>query len=61
MGDDLIAPWKSKNSMVFGKTHFKDMNRIDGMPPEFERKVFPGITTFGPPREDSKSNERITV
>ena len=27
--------------------HFKDMNRIDGMPTEFEWKIFPGITTLG--------------
>ena len=25
----------------------KDMNRIDGMPTEFEWKIFPGITTLG--------------
>ena len=34
--------------MVFGKNnHFKDMNGIDGMPTEFEWKIFPGITTLG--------------
>ena len=27
--------------------HFKDMNPIDGMPTEFEWKIFPGITTLG--------------
>ena len=27
--------------------HFKDMNRIDGMPTVFEWKIFPGITTLG--------------
>ena len=26
---------------------FKDMNRIDGMPMEFEWKIFPGITALG--------------
>ena len=26
---------------------FKDMNRIDGMPTEFEWKMFPGIMTLG--------------
>ena len=33
--------WYSENN------HFKDMNRIDGMPTEFEWKIFPGITTLG--------------
>ena len=34
--------------MEFGKqSHFKDMNRIDGVPMELEWKVFPGITTLG--------------
>ena len=34
--------------MVFGSEnkHFKDVNRIDGMPTEFEWKIFPGIRTF---------------
>ena len=27
--------------------HFKDMNRIDGMPTEIEWKIFLGITTLG--------------
>ena len=33
--------------MVFGNNHFKDVNRIDGMPTEFEWKIFPGITALG--------------
>ena len=33
--------------MVFGNNHFKDMNRIDGMPTEFEWKIFQRITVFG--------------
>ena len=26
---------------------FKDMNRLGGLPTEFEWKIFPGITTLG--------------
>ena len=34
--------------MVLGEQSlFKDMNRIDGKPTEFEWKTFPGITTLG--------------
>ena len=44
MRDDLVATWE-QNQMVFGK-QFKDMNRIYGMPTEFECKIFPGITTL---------------
>ena len=33
--------WYSENN------HFKDMNRIDGVPTEFEWKIFPGITALG--------------
>ena len=33
--------------MVFGNNHFKDMIRIDGMPTEFEWKIFPRITALG--------------
>ena len=33
--------WYSENN------HFKDVNRIDGMPTEFEWKIFPGFTTLG--------------
>ena len=35
-----INSWYSENN------HFKDMNRIDGMPKEFEWKTFPGITAL---------------
>ena len=47
MGEDPIATWKSKIEWYSGNNHFKDMNRIDGMPTEFEWKIFPGITTLG--------------
>ena len=39
MGDDLVATWKSKIKWYSENNHFKDMNRIDGMPTEFERKI----------------------
>ena len=47
MGDDPIATWKSKIKWYSENNHFKDMNRIDCMPTEFEWKIFPGITTSG--------------
>ena len=47
MGEDPIATWKSKIKWHPENNHFKDMDRIDGMPTEFEWKIFPGITTLG--------------
>ena len=47
MGDDPIATWKNKIKWYSEINDFKDMNRIDGMPTEFEWKIFPGITTLG--------------
>ena len=47
MGDDPIATWKSEIKWYSENNHFEDMNRIDGMPTEFEWKLFPGIMTFG--------------
>ena len=47
MRDGPIATWKSKIEWYSKNNHFKDMNRIDGMPTEFEWKIFPGITTLG--------------
>ena len=46
-GDDSLATWKSKIEWYSENNHFKDMNRIDGMPTEFERKIFPGIIALG--------------
>ena len=47
MGDDPIATWKSKIKWYSENNHFKDMNRIDGQPMEFEWKIFQRITTLG--------------
>ena len=47
MGDDPFATWKSKIKLYSENNHFKDMNRIDGMPTEFEWKIFSGITALG--------------
>ena len=47
MGDDPIATWKNKIKWYSENNHFKYMNRIDGEPTEFERKIFQGITTLG--------------
>ena len=46
MGDDPIATWTSKIDWYSENNHFKAMNRIDGMPTEFEWKILPGITTL---------------
>ena len=62
MGDDPIATWMNKIKKVFGKNnHFKDMNRIDGMPTEFEWTIFPGITVLGLLEMIQKMNDRSTV
>ena len=62
MGDDSIATWKSKTEWYSENDHFKDMNRIDGMPTEFEwNNEFPRNHSVGPPREDSKITDRSTV
>ena len=45
MRDDPTATWKDKIKLYSENNYFKDMNRIDGMPTEFE--WFPGITTLG--------------
>ena len=47
MGDDPVATWKSKIKLYSENNHFKDMNRIDGIPTELEWKIFPGITRLG--------------
>ena len=44
--DYPIATWKSKIKWYSENNHFKDMNRIDGMPTELEGNIFPGITTL---------------
>ena len=38
------SKWYSENN------HFKELNRIDGMPTECEWKIFPGITTLASSR-----------
>ena len=47
MGDDPIATWKNKIWWYSEKNHFKELNRMDGMPTELEWKIFPGFTTLG--------------
>ena len=47
MGDDPIAASKDKIKWYSENNHFKELNRIDGMPTEFEWKIFPGFTTLG--------------
>ena len=47
LGYDPIATWKSKINWYSENNHFKDMNRIDRKPTEFEWNIFPGITALG--------------
>ena len=44
---DLITTWKTKIKWYSENNHFKDMDRIDGMPTEFGWKISPGVTTLG--------------
>ena len=44
IGDDPVVTWKSKIKWYSKNNQFKDMNRIHGIPSEFEWKIFPGIT-----------------
>ena len=57
----LLRPGRAKLNGIRKNNHFKDMNRIDSMPTEIEWKHFPRNQNVGPPREDSKSNQRPTV
>ena len=61
MGDDPLATWKRKIKWYPENDHFKDMNRIDGMPDGVRVENIPRNHNAGPPREDSKSNDRPTV
>ena len=54
MGDDPVATWKSKIKWYSENNHFKDMNRIDGMPTEFEWKIFLGATTLSGEQKGNK-------
>ena len=56
-----LYPGRVKMNGFSENNHFKNMNRIDGRPTEFEWPIFTGITTLGFLEEDSKSNERSKV
>ena len=47
MGDDPFATWKIKTKWYSENNHFKELNRIDGVPTELEWKIFTGITSLG--------------
>ena len=47
MRDEPIEAWENKIKWYSENNHFKELNRIDGMPTEFEWKIFPGITALG--------------
>ena len=42
-----LRPGRAKIKWYSENNHFKNINRIDGMPTEFEWKIFPGITALG--------------
>ena len=46
MGDDSIKTWKSKIQWYSENNYFRELNRIDGQPMEFEWKIFPGLTSM---------------
>ena len=46
MRDEPIEAWKNKIKWYLENRCLKDLNRIDGEPMEFERKLFPGFTTL---------------
>ena len=51
MGGDPNAAWKSKIKWYSQNNHFKELNRIDGMPTEFEWKEdIPRNLNVGHPR-----------
>ena len=45
MGDDPDESWKKQIHWYSDNNHFKEMNRIDGQPMQFEWKTFPGFTS----------------
>ena len=47
MRDDPVSTWKSKIKWYSENIHVKETNRIDGMPTEFEWKIFPGTMALG--------------
>ena len=47
MGDDPSATWKRQIQWYLENSHFKEMNRINGIPTEFEWEIFPRTTTLG--------------
>ena len=46
MGNDPVESWKKQVQWYSDNENFKDLNRIDGQPMEFEWKIFPGSTTM---------------
>ena len=47
MRRDPNVAWMNQNEWYSQNNHFKELNRIDGMPTEFEWKICPGFTTLG--------------
>ena len=47
MGDNPVESWKKHIQWYSDNNYFRELNRIDGQPLEFEWKIFPGFTTVG--------------
>ena len=43
----LLNPGRGKIQWYSDNNYFKELNRTDGQPMEFELKIFPGFTTVG--------------
>ena len=52
-----VEAWDSRIKCLFETRYLKDLDRIDGEPMDFEWKIFPGFTTCGNSRRDSKDND----
>ena len=47
INDQPVEVWKNKIKWYLENRYLNDLNRIDGEPMEFERKIFPGFITLG--------------
>ena len=47
MGSNPVESWKKQTQWYSDNDSFSELNRIDGQPMEFDRKIFPGSTTMG--------------
>ena len=60
MRDEPNESWKNRIRWYLENQHFKHMNRIDGVPMEFDWKILPGFTMLGELQcEPEQFNDRI--